>query len=203
MAEETKKSDKKKKDEKDAVAAEPSPAKASGLIPIVAAVLVLAAIGGGVGWYVAKALPPAATVKPGSEHGAATDAPGEADPHAAVDPHSKGLIDDGKELDTMDLKGNISGSGGTRYVTLTVGIWVPVKDYAVLNEASVRRLIQARLEETLKTYQLEDLGSPNIQDRMKKDFAKAVDTKLRTVRPGRPVENKFVLEVTVTSLLTQ
>jgi hypothetical protein len=197
-----------KKDAKPAAGAEP--AKSGGLVPVIAAVVVLAGIGGGVGWYFAKSLTPAAVAKPGTEHGpeagarAGTEHGAEADPHGGGGSHGgSGLLAAGKQLDVISLKGNVSGSGGTRYVTLEVGLWVPKNDYTSLNEASVLRLIQARLEETLKTYQLEDLGSPNIQARMKKDFGKAIEVLLRSVQPGRKPEDKFVLEVNVTSLLTQ
>jgi hypothetical protein len=191
-------------------AAEAKPAKAGGLVPIIAAVAVLAAVGGGVGWYVAKSLTPAPTTKPGAGHGDeagaehGSEAGAKADPHAQAGGHgTKGLLAIGKQLDVISLKGNVTGSGGTRYVTLEVGLWVPKADYTELNETSVCRLIQARLEETIKTYQLEDLGSPNIQARMKNDFGKAVEILLRKVKPDRKPEDKFVLEVTVTSLLTQ
>ena len=200
----------KKDAKKDAHAAEAAPAKGGGMVPIIAAVIVLAAIGCGVGWFFAKSLSPAAVDKPGAEHAAGTGAEGEGhgtEGHGEGEgkpaAHGSGLLSTGKELDVINLKGNVSGSGGTRYVTMDVGIWVPIKDFSELNEPSVRRLIQARLEETVKTYQLDDLGSPNIQARMKKDFATAVERLLRSVEPGRAAEEKFVLETTVTSLLTQ
>ena len=203
MADDAKKDD-KKDDKKDAKPAEAKPAKGGGLVPIIAAVAVLIAIGVGGSWYLLKSLTPAPVEKPAEAHG---EAPAEGDAHggngkAAGDGHG-GLLATGKELDPIGLKGNITGSGGTRYLTLDVGIWVPKKDHAVLNDPSVRRLIQARLEETVKTYQLEDLSSPNILARMKKDFAGAVERLLRSVQPGRTVEDKFVLETTVTNLLTQ
>jgi len=59
------------------------------------------------------------------------------------------------------------------------------------------------MEETLKTYQLDDLASPNIMARMRKDFSTAVERLLRSVMPGRGAEDKFVLEMTITNLLTQ
>jgi flagellar basal body-associated protein FliL len=192
-----------KKDAKPAGDAKPS--KMTGMVPIIAGVVVLAAIGGGVGMFFAKSLTPAAVEKPAAGHeeggGEGHDGHGEAvvsDGHGGV-----GLLAIAKELDPIDLKGNITGSGGTRYLTLQAGIWVPNKDFSKLNDPSVRRLIQARLEETLKTYQLEDLQSPNIMARMKKDFATAIERQLRSIIPGRAVDDKFVLENTVTNLLTQ
>ncbi|HAT09140.1 MAG TPA: hypothetical protein DCS97_00750 [Planctomycetes bacterium] len=199
----------KKDEKKDAKAAADAPAKKSGpLIPIVAAVVVLAGIGGGVGMFFAKSLTPAPVEKPGAGtdgHGdPAAGGDGHGDPAAAADGHGgKGLLVDGKELGPIGLKGNVTGSGGTRYLTLDVGLWVPTKDHGTLNDPAVLRLIQSRLEETTKTYQLEDLQSPNIQARMKKDFATALERLLRSVKPGREAEDKFVLEVTVTNLLTQ
>jgi hypothetical protein len=205
-------SDEPKKDEKkDAKAAGDAPPKKSGgaLVPVIAAVVVLGGIGAGVGMFFAKTLTPAAVDKPG----AGTD--GHGDPAAGADGHGepaaaggdahggKGLLADGKELGPIGLKGNVTGSGGTRYLTLDVGLWVPTKDHGTLNDPAVLRLIQSRLEETTKTYQLEDLQSPNIQARMKKDFATALERLLRSVKPGREAEDKFVLEVTVTNLLTQ
>ena len=212
MADDAKKDDKKdeKKDaKKDAKpAAEGAPGKSIGLVPIIAALAVLVAIGVGGSWYVLKSLTPAPVEKPGEA--TAGDAGGEAhgggDAKGGADAHGTGagLLATGKELDPISLKGNITGSGGTRYVTLDVGLWVPKHDHPTLNDASVRRLIQARLEETLKTYQLEDLGSPNILARMRKDFAGAIERLLRTsVDPARKPENKYILETTVTSLLTQ
>jgi len=205
MADEPKKDEKEKKDAK--TAAEAKPGKAGGLVPIIAAVAVLAAVGGGVGWYFAKSLTPAPVAKPGAEaEGAEGGGHGEAGHGAAAEKgggHGTGLLATGMELTPIGLKGNVTGSGGTRYITLEVGIWVPKKDQGTLNDASVRRLIQARLEETLKTYQLDDLASPNIMARMRKDFSTAVERLLRSVMPGREAEDKFVLEMTITNLLTQ
>lgn len=205
MADEPKKDEKEKKDAK--TAAEAKPGKAGGLVPIIAAVAVLAAVGGGVGWYFAKSLTPAPVAKPGAEaEGAESGGHGEAGHGAAAEKgggHGTGLLATGMELTPIGLKGNVTGSGGTRYITLEVGIWVPKKDQGTLNDASVRRLIQARLEETLKTYQLDDLASPNIMARMRKDFSTAVERLLRSVMPGREAEDKFVLEMTITNLLTQ
>jgi len=205
MADEPKKDEKEKKDAK--TAAEAKPGKAGGLVPIIAAVAVLAAVGGGVGWYFAKSLTPAPVAKPGAEaEGAEGGGHGETGHGAAAEKgggHGTGLLATGMELTPIGLKGNVTGSGGTRYITLEVGIWVPKKDQGTLNDASVRRLIQARLEETLKTYQLDDLASPNIMARMRKDFSTAVERLLRSVMPGREAEDKFVLEMTITNLLTQ
>ena len=205
MADEPKKDEKEKKDAK--TAAEAKPGKAGGLVPIIAAVAVLAAVGGGVGWYFAKSLTPAPVAKPGAEaEGAEGGGHGEAGHGAAAEKgggHGTGLLATGMELTPIGLKGNVTGSGGTRYITLEVGIWVPKKDQGTLNDASVRRLIQARLEETLKTYQLDDLASPNIMARMRKDFSTAVERLMRSVMPGREAEDKFVLEMTITNLLTQ
>ncbi len=205
MADEPKKDEKEKKDAKPA--AEAKPGKAGGLVPIIAAVAVLAAVGGGVGWYFAKSLTPAPVAKPGAEaEGAESGGHGEAGHGAAAEKgggHGTGLLATGMELTPIGLKGNVTGSGGTRYITLEVGIWVPKKDQGTLNDASVCRLIQARLEETLKTYQLDDLASPNIMARMRKDFSTAVERLLRSVMPGREAEDKFVLEMTITNLLTQ
>jgi hypothetical protein len=203
MADDAKKDD---KDKKDAKPAEAKPAKALGMVPIIGALVVLVGIGVGGTMFVLKSLTPAPVAKPGEEHGE-TPAGG-VDAHGAPkagDGHGgSGLLKTGKELDPIGLKGNISGSGGTRYLTLDVGIWVPKADHAALNDASVRRLIQAKLEETVKTYQLEDLSSPSIQARMKKDFTQAVERMLRTsIDSERKPEDKFVLELTVTNLLTQ
>lgn len=170
-------------------------------MPIIAGVALLAAVGGGIGMFVVKSLSPAPVEKPGEGHGEAV-----ADGHGEkpVEGHGDaGLLASGQELDPIDIKTNVSGSGGTRYVTLQVGIWVPKKDHPKINEPSVRRLIQARMEETLKTYQLEDLQSPNVMARMRKDFLTAIERLLRSVMPGRGQDDKFVLETTVTNLLTQ
>lgn len=205
MADDPKKDE--KHDKKDAKPAdEAKPGKSLGMVPIIGALVVLVGIGVGGTMFVLKSLTPAPVAKPGEEHGETptdgVDAHGTA---KAGDGHgASGLLKTGKELDPIGLKGNISGSGGTRYLTLDVGIWVPKADHAALNDASVRRLIQAKLEETVKTYQLEDLSSPSIQARMKKDFTQAVERMLRTsIDSERKPEDKFVLELTVTNLLTQ
>lgn len=204
MADDAKKDE--KTDKKDAKpAAEAKPAKAMGLVPIIGALVVLIAIGVGGTMFVLKSLTPAPVEKPGEGHGEAAGGDAHGEPKSD-DGHGggTGLLKTGKELDPIGLKGNISGSGGTRYLTLDVGIWVPKADHASLNDPSVRRLIQAKLEETVKTYQLEDLSSPSIQARMKKDFTQAVERMLRTsIDSARKPEDKFVLELTVTNLLTQ
>lgn len=197
--------DAKKDDKKDAKPADAKPGKAAGLVPIIAAVVVLVGIGVGGTMFLLKSVTPAPVAKPGDEPAEHAGDDGHGDPkgneaHGA----GGGLLKIGKELDPICLKGNISGSGGTRYLTLDVGIWVPKADHPSLNDPSVRRLIQAKLEETVKTYQLEDLSSPSIQARMKKDFTQAVERMLRTsIDSERKPEAKFVLELTVTNLLTQ
>lgn len=202
MADDAHKDEKKEaKPAKDPAAGPPAK---SLLIPVIGGVVVLAALGGGVGMYVVKTLTPAAPAKPGAEDGHGGEpAHGEGgEAHGPADPHG-GLLATGMELDPIDMKGNITGSGGTRYVTLQTAIWVPKKDHGKLNDAPVRRLIQSRLEEVLTTYQIEDLQSPNIKPRMKKDFATALERLLRSVQPGRAPEDKFVLEVSINALLTQ
>jgi flagellar basal body-associated protein FliL len=206
MSDDTKKDDKKKDDKDHKAADEAKPSKMGGLVPIIAGVVVLAGIGGGAGMFFAKSLTPATVEKPGEGHGAAAgdEHGGEHGEAPASDGHGgSGLLAIAQELDPIDLKGNITGSGGTRYLTMQVGIWVTKKDYSHLNDPSVKRLIQGRLEETLKTYQLDDLQSPNIITRMKKDFSTAVERLLRSLIPDRPASEKFVHETTVTSLLTQ
>lgn len=182
---------------KDAKAKDAAPKARSPLVPVLAGALAVIAIGAGASWFIVKSLtpaPPKAEAKKaeGGEH--AEDGKGAA---------AKGLLDLGRELEPIMIKSNITGSGGTRYVTMQVGIWVPAKDHAALNDAAVRRLIQTRLEETVKTYQLEDLASPNILARLRKDFSAAVERQLRAVRPGRPADQPFVLECAVTELLVQ
>lgn len=205
MADDAKKDE--KHDKKDAKPAdEAKPGKSLGMVPIIGALVVLVGIGVGGTMFVLKSLTPAPVAKPGEEHGETPAAGGDAHgaPKAGDGHGGSGLLKTGKELDPIGLKGNISGSGGTRYLTLDVGIWVPKADHPALNDASVRRLIQAKLEETVKTYQLEDLSSPSIQARMKKDFTQAVERMLRTsIDSERKPEDKFVLELTVTNLLTQ
>lgn len=211
--------DEKKKDDKKEAKAEAKDAKGGkaggSMVGIILGVVILAGVGAGAGMYVVKALAPAPVEKPaagdghggdahgGDAHGATADAHGAEDAHGAAAGGHGGLLETGVEIGPIDLKANITGSGGTRYVTLSVGIWVPKADQPKYAELSVLRLIQARLEETLCTYQLEDLQSPNIKARMKKDFGVAVERLLRSVMPGRPAEQKFVLDVVATGLLTQ
>ena len=202
MADDAKKED--KHDKKDAKPAEEAKAaKPLVLVPIIGALAVLVAIGVGGTMFVLKSLTPAPVPKPGEEHAEVAASGGDA--HGGGDSHGgTGLLKVGKELEPISLKGNISGSGGTRYLTMDVGVWVPKADFNTLNDASVRRLIQAKLEETVKTYQIEDLGSPRIQERMKKDFTLALERMLRTsIDSSRKPEDKFILELTVTNLLTQ
>jgi hypothetical protein len=210
MADDAKKDEKpdKNADKKDAKTAEAKPAKAAGLVPIIGAVVVLAGIGIGGSMFVLKSITPAPVEKPGEAHAEAAGGDGHGEAKAG-DAHGDGhggggLLKLGKELDPIGLKGNISGSGGTRYLTMDVGIWVPKADHPALNDPSVRRLIQAKLEETVKTYQIEDLNSPSIQARMKKDFTQALERMMRTtIDSARKPEDKFVLELTVTNLVTQ
>jgi hypothetical protein len=220
MADDPKKKEEKKDDKKPAKDAKAPEAKADsagggggkgGLIGIVLGLVVLAGAGAGAGMYIVKALSPAPVSKPGEAAAAAGGGHGTPAAHGdgggteahAADGHDGGLLGTGVELDPIDLRANITGSGGTRYVTLSVGVWVPKTDQPKLADPSIRRLIQSRMEETLRTYQLEDLQSPNIQARLKKDFATSIEQRLRSIMPSRPAEQKFVLEITPTALLTQ
>ncbi|MCS6970285.1 MAG: hypothetical protein NZ552_04660 [Planctomycetes bacterium] len=191
-------SDAKQADAKAQEAQKPK-AQRSPLIPMLAGALLVVAIGAGASWFIVKSLTPAPPESKDKREGGEEDRQKESEGAA----HGKGLLELGKELEPIMIKSNITGSGGTRYVTMQVGIWVPTKDHAALNDAAVRRLIQTRLEETVKTYQLEDLASPNILPRLRKDFASAVERLLRSVRPGRPPDQPFVLECAVTELLVQ
>lgn len=226
MADDPKKKEEKKDDKKpgkDAKAPAPDPkavaaaaaaaagAGKSGLISIILGVVVLVAVGAGAGMYIVKSLAPASVPKPGTE--AAAGKGGDPhDPHGkgseagatpAIDPNDKGLLANGVELGPIPLKANITSTGGTRFVTLSVGVWVPKLDKDKLSDASVMRLIQSCLEESLTTFQLQDLQSPTIRDRMKTIFGAAIEKRLRAVIPLRPPNEKFVLDITPTELLTQ
>lgn len=213
MADEPKKDD-KKKDDKKAVAKAPDPKDAaaataaaaaggkSSMIGIILGVVVLAGAGAGAGMYVVKSLAPAPVIKPGEKpaaggHEAAGDA------HATDSHASGGLLKDGLEMGPISLRANVTGSGGTRYVTLDVSLWINKDDHPKVNTPSVTRLVQSRLEETMRTYQLDDLQSPNIQARLKKDLGVGIEVLLNSLMPDQKPDHKFVLEVTPTALLTQ
>ena len=201
---------KKKKGDKDAPAAAPPNNSKKTIIGVVAAVAVLSGAGWAIGNFVTKTIAPAPAAEKtaeetgGDPHGGG-DANGEkghgekgGGAHAAED----GMLAKSVTLDPIELKCNITSTGGTRYATMTVGVWVLQKYVEKIKE--FKRPIQDRMEEVLPRYQLEDFNAPNFKARVRTELIKEVERLLESIEPKLlQGTEKFVTWIDITAPLTQ
>ncbi len=218
-AKEEKKDDKKDK----AKPAESAAAAGGGGIkalagPILAGV-VLIGVGVGLGMWIpgliiAKPVPVDAPAGDGHGDAHGAEAKHGKDPKAG---HGETLLHSTGELMLDDLKSNVTGQGGRKYVVMKCSMRIASD---VLKKfmgggggghgggsgdagGEVKRILQASIEEHLKTYQLEELSSNTIYKQLEKGFTEIVERHLRELFPDLPKDKRIVHKVTINGLLVQ
>ncbi|GDY13991.1 hypothetical protein LBMAG53_28690 [Planctomycetota bacterium] len=210
MAEDAK--DKEKKPAADAKAAKPAAAAGGGVIGPLLAGVVLLALGIGSGLFIASFFTP-----PTVEADAKGEGHGKADEHKEAAHES--ILHTTGEVNLGELRSNVSGQGGKRYIVMNCYMRMPVAVQGQLETeasgggghggggadpgASIKRTLQSRFEEHLKQYQLDELTAPTINKRLEKAFADIADRELRMLMPELPKEGKIVQSVYFTGILVQ
>ncbi|MEK7411902.1 MAG: flagellar basal body-associated FliL family protein [Planctomycetota bacterium] len=206
MPDEEKKPDEKKKKGSDKDAPPPPPSNSKkALIGIAAAVAVLAIVGLLGAKFLLNTLWPAPADKPtitaGEDaHGGGED--GKKGEKGGAHISGDGMLANSVTLDPIELKCNVQLTAGTRYATMTVGVWVLQKYVEKVKE--FKRPIQDCLEEVLIGYTLEDFNGPNFKKRVRADMIKRVERLLESIEPKLlQTGESFVTWIDITAPLTQ
>jgi hypothetical protein len=206
---------KKEKDEpkKDAAAAPPSGGVKAMAGPI-AAGLLLVGIGVFIGNFAASFFTPPPPPEGEAGEGAATAEDAAAQAH---EQHAS-LLHSSAEMDLGDLRSNVAGQGGKRYVVMKVVLRIATDIHTQVAggggggghggggadpAAEVKRMIQHSFEEHLKTYSLEELNGPTIYKRLERGFAEITERELKALMPDLPKVDRIVQKVVITGLLVQ
>ena len=222
-AKEDKKEDKKDDKKDKAKPAETAAAAGGGGIkalagPILAGV-VLVGVGVGLGMWlpgliIAKPAPTDAAAAGGDAHGSPAAAHGK-DPKGG---HGETLLHSTGELMLDDLKSNVTGQGGRKYVVMKCSMRIASDALKKFmgggggghggggggdEGGEVKRILQASIEEHLKTYQLEEFSSNTIYKQLEKGFTEIVERHLRELFPDLAKDKRIVHKVTINGLLVQ
>lgn len=205
----------KKDAKKDAKAAVAAGGGIKALLGPILAVVVLVGAGVGVGLFLAKffAKAPETTgtkVAGHGEHGATEHGEGEGEGEHAG--HS--LLHTAKELVIEDVVANIKEQGGKRFVKIVPAFWVTTEAAAALGlnggghgggevGGEIKRIIKARIEESLKQYDLEELTSQSIYKRLEKSLKDLADKEIKAFAPELPATQPVVLKVVLSGLVVQ
>jgi hypothetical protein len=216
-----------KEDKKDAKAAAPAAPKGGGikaLIGPIAAGAVLVGIGVFIGNTLAGFTKPAVT----PEEAAKADK-AKAEAHATDHDEGGSVLSHTVELDMGEIKSNVSGQNGKRYVVMNVVLRIPHELHTIISaigggggggghgggggEAAggkeVLRILQAAFEDHIKTYTLDELGSANVSKRLERGFAEKTEQELRELLKDQIKKEeklkgvRLVQRVVITGLLMQ
>jgi hypothetical protein len=180
-----------------------------GMIGIALGVVVMIALGIGAVMFAKSMF--ASKEDEGGEHGAHGG-------HKAG-AHEPSLLESAKELALGDLISNIKGKDGRRYVKVTCVLWIDHDLYEIViphvesgghggggnkdEGGEVKRLLRMRMEEHLKSYDLDELNSQDVISRLRNGFRTEGDRELHKLFPAVGQEKRFVKEVVLNNLLLQ
>jgi flagellar basal body-associated protein FliL len=179
-------------------------------------VVVLLAIGGGLGFFIASSLPALAGKHDEAKAADAGKAEAEGG-HGHGEGAAKGNALEGlHEVELNDLVSNVRNQGGRRYVKVSCSLWVAEHDVLKLvppaeehgegtpkENESIKRIVRMRLEEHLKGYDLEDLTAPNVYTEIGNGFRDKIERELHAIYTDVGADYRFVKRVVLTNLLVQ
>ena len=202
----------KKDAKKDAKAAAPAGGGIKALLGPILAVVVLVGAGVGVGLFLAKFFAKAPeTTGTKTAHG--ETAHGDEGEHAEGGAHHS-LLHSAKEMVIEDVVANIKEQGGKRFVKIVPAFWVTTEAAAAIGLSGgghgggevggeIKRIIKARIEESLKQYDLEELTSQSIYKRLEKSLKDLADKEIKAFSPELPAAQPVVLKVVLSGLVVQ
>lgn len=214
--------DKDKKDEKpDDKKTEAPPAKAKLKLPFgpILAVLVILGMGAGIGFWLGSLVKPPAKPPP-AEGATAQGSTGNGGHGAEADPHAqegkatgKSLLQRTEEFNLGEIRSNIRGQQGRRLIKMQVCLYVipELVKRITLSSAqgadtpgdNIRRLVNSRLGENLKTYDLDELSGPNLNKILEKSFAEICERELRNLFPDLKTDRMLIERVVIVDPLVQ
>ena len=200
------------------------PAKGGGikaLLGPIAAVVVLIGAGVGIGMFMSSFLakPPekAADGHAAGGHGSEGEAKGEEHGEGKGEGHAggaaHGLLHQ-TEVVVEDVVANVKDQGGKRFVKVVPSIYiVPTAGGPLGLEGGghgggevggpIKRILKARIEETLKQYDLEELTSPAIYKRLEKAIRDLCEKEMKAFAPELPADQPVVVKVVLSGLVVQ
>ncbi len=155
--------------------------KPGGMMGPLAAVVLLVGLGVGVGMYLGSTL--AAAQAAGSDRAIAkADAHG-GDAHGNTHATGGNSLAGLHEINLNDLVANIKNKDGRRYVKVSCALWVAHEDVkkivppstgdghgAAAENETIKRILRMKLEEHLRSYDLDELITPQIDAQLQAGF---------------------------------
>ncbi len=217
------KKDEKKDEKKAATPAGPKTGIKALLGPILA-IVVLVGAGIGIGMFLSNLITPPPTKDGGAEgegdghgdgHGGAKggDAHGEAGggDHAA---HS--LFHAYKEVVLDSVIANVKDTGGKKFVKMNPVFWISPEAHLAAGlggggghggggEAGgeIKRILRARLEENLRSYDLDELAGQKVTPKIEKAFRDIVEKEMHAVFPELKNDHVIVQRVIIQGMMVQ
>ena len=173
-------------DEEENGVEESSTAKKGGLMAPVLALVVVLLVAGGLTYAVTAAL-----------------TAGEEPTDAESSVMTGKLWERAKAHSLGDIMANVAGEGGSRYVKVTVQIWVPETYHTKIAEAEITAILKETLEESLHSYTMDQLNREYIHSGMRTEFDDELNEQLRTIFGILDPEVKIVERVVLNNLMVQ
>ncbi|MBA3845961.1 MAG: hypothetical protein H0X45_04885 [Planctomycetes bacterium] len=189
--------------------------KSGGMMGPLAAVVLLVGLGVGVGMYLGSTLAAAQAAGTDPEAIAKADAHGgdaHGNGHGATGNSLAGL----HEINLNDLVANIKNKDGRRYVKVSCALWVAHEDVekivppatgdghgAAAENETIKRILRMKLEEHLRSYDLDELITPHIDAQLQAGFREKIEKELHAIYTDVGADYRFVKRVVAYGLLVQ
>ncbi len=118
-------------------------------------------------------------------------------------PASGPIWDRWNQIEINEVLANVPGSGGRRYVKISVQLWVDKADFTNLSRPELAPIMREALIDRLRTYNLADLEGKNAHDMLRRAFEQELDKTLRDALGVSDPERRFVQRIVLTDHLVQ
>lgn len=107
------------------------------------------------------------------------------------------------QIEINEVLANVPGSGGRRYVKVSIQLWVDRSDFQRVSRMELQPIMREALIDRLRNYNQADLESKNAHDMLRRAFEQDLDKALRDALGVTDPERRFVQRVVLTDHLVQ
>jgi hypothetical protein len=213
-----------KKDEKKAAAPAGPKTGIKALLGPILAIVVLVGAGIGIGMFLSSLITPPPT-KPAGEgegdahggaHGEAAGAEGGHGEGKEGEHGAHSLVHAYKEMVLDSVIANVKETGGKKFVKMNPVFWISPEAHLAAGlggggghggggEAGgeIKRILRARLEENLRTYDLDELTGQKVTPKIEKAFRDIVEKEMHAVFPELKNDHVVVQRVVIQGMMVQ